>query len=61
VEHSFYCLGIGVREGRIERDPKDLVAYLNNVDVGQLLWRAEPRDKSGVFVLLLALHSLALP
>jgi hypothetical protein len=29
-------LAIGVREERIERDPTDLVAYLNNVDVGQL-------------------------
>jgi hypothetical protein len=50
-----------VREERIERDLIALVAYLNNVDVGQPLWRAEPRDKSGVIVLLLALHSLALP
>jgi hypothetical protein len=29
------ALAIGVREERIERDPKALVAYLNNVDVGQ--------------------------
>jgi hypothetical protein len=28
-------LVIGVREERIERDPKALVGYLNNVDVGQ--------------------------
>jgi hypothetical protein len=28
-------LAIGVREERIERDLKALVAYLNNVDVGQ--------------------------
>jgi hypothetical protein len=28
-------LAIGVREERIERDPKALAAYLNNVDVGQ--------------------------
>jgi hypothetical protein len=28
-------LEIGVREERIESDPKALVAYLNNVDVGQ--------------------------
>jgi hypothetical protein len=28
-------LVIGVREEQIERDPKALVAYLNNVDVGQ--------------------------
>jgi hypothetical protein len=27
------ALGIGVREDRIERDSKTLVAYLNNVDV----------------------------
>jgi hypothetical protein len=54
-------LAISVREERIERDPKALVSYLNNVDVGQPLWRAEPRGKSDVFVLLLALHSLALP
>jgi hypothetical protein len=37
VEHSIYCLelAISVREERIERDPKALVTYLNNVDVGQ--------------------------
>jgi hypothetical protein len=28
-------LAIGVREEQIERDPKALVDYLNNVDVGQ--------------------------
>jgi hypothetical protein len=28
-------LAIGVREEQIERDPKALVAYLNNVDVDQ--------------------------
>jgi hypothetical protein len=28
-------LAIGVREEWIERDPKALVAYLNNVDIGQ--------------------------
>jgi hypothetical protein len=28
------ALAIGVREERIERDPKVLVAYLNNVNVG---------------------------
>jgi hypothetical protein len=30
------ALAIGVREEQIERDPKALVAYLHNVDVGQL-------------------------
>jgi hypothetical protein len=28
-------LAIGVREERVERDPKAVVAYLNNVDIGQ--------------------------
>jgi hypothetical protein len=28
-------MAIGAREERIERDPKDLVAYLNNMDIGQ--------------------------
>jgi hypothetical protein len=41
-------LVIGVKEERIERDPKAHVAYLDNMDVGQPLWRAEPRDKSSV-------------
>jgi hypothetical protein len=36
-------LVIGVREQWISRDPKTLVTYLNNVDVKQPLWRAEPR------------------
>jgi hypothetical protein len=35
VEHSSIALVIGVREEQIERDAKDLVAYLNNMDVGQ--------------------------
>jgi hypothetical protein len=35
TEHFIYCLGDRVREERIERDPKALVTYLNNVDVGR--------------------------
>ena len=43
-----------MREERIERDPKAFVAYINNVDVGQPLWRAEPRDKSVSLVLCIS-------
>jgi hypothetical protein len=37
---------IGVRKEQIERYLKALMAYLNNVVVGQPLWGAKPWDKS---------------
>jgi hypothetical protein len=49
MEPSNYYFGDRCkRESEIQSRLKDLkasVAYLNNVDVGQPLWRAEPRDK----------------
>jgi hypothetical protein len=41
VEPSIYCFGNRYDEW-IERDLITFVAYLNNVDVGKPLWRAEP-------------------
>jgi hypothetical protein len=35
-----------VREERIERDPKALVAFLNNMDVGQPQWELNHRVHS---------------